>query len=352
MKNYFKTINYANLEYNLNYFKNLISKHTRLCAVVKNDAYGHNSIKVCEYLQNKVDYFAFSNNFEAIKVLNKVANIQCLIIGPFSTQHLKLAIKKDICISVENLEQLKLLNTCAQKLNKVANYQLKINTGMNRLGITTIEDFKNFILESKKYKNCKIVGFFSHLGSGKRKVCKRTNAQITTFRQFIEVSPPNLIAHLCNSVNTLNSRNCFDMVRIGIGLYGYGNHNLKPIMSIYAKVVAIHDIKKGEFLGYGNKHKAPYDIKIAIINIGYGQGLPRYWAKQGFMLVNNKKAKIVADICMDMTFVDITKCGKVNIGDFATVLGTQKSLNANTIAKAGNTIPYEILTNFKNIPFK
>ena len=353
MQNRFKIINTKNLEYNIEFFKSILPNKTKLGAVVKCDAYGHDAVKICQYLKGKVDFFAFSSNLEAINIANKLNNMKMLIIGPFSENGLKKALLKNIIVSVENINQVRILNNYAKNLNKKVKYQLKIDTGMNRLGIRSLKDFALFLKLSKQYKHTKLCGIFSHLGSGESKLCLRSEAQIKNFLQYCKIAPKNIDLHICNTINSINrySKIC-NCVRIGIGLYGYGYSNLRPIQSVYAKIVDIKQVKKGQYLGYGSNHISKKNMKIAIVNIGYGQGLPRIWGKKGFFIINCQKAPIIAEICMDMTFVDITNCGKIEVGDYALVMGTEKDLNAETIANACDTIPYEILTNFRGLPTK
>ena len=351
MENRFKVINFDNLEHNLNYFRSILPSNTKICAVVKNNAYGHNSLKICKFLYKKVDFFAFSNNFEAITVLKAIPNLPTLIIGTFSLDCLKKALLHKVIVSVENLNQLKILNNYAISLNQKVKYQLKIDTGMNRLGIKNKKEVLDFLIKYKKYKNCILCGIFSHIGSGENQACRRTKKQLKTFNNITKLFPQNVDFHIQNTINAVKRNKLnYNIVRVGIGLYGYGSKSLLPIMSVYAKIVAIKLVKKGEYIGYGNEHKATKNIKIAIVNIGYGQGLPRLWANGGFVLINNKKAKIVANICMDMTIVDVSNCKKIKINDYALIMGANKQLNAEIIAKKCKTIPYEILTNFRDLP--
>lgn len=351
MKNNFKSINQKNLYQNLQFLKEKLPKNCKFCAVVKCDAYGHNAKFICKIIENYVDCFAFSNNKEAVEIKQILPHKRCLVIGAFSLEDLQNAINLGVEISVENAEQLQKIDKYAQQLNKKAFVQVKIDTGMRRLGVYNLVELKQILKVANELQNLEITGIFSHFGSGDRIECTRTQLQFQKFLSFINQCDKKLEFHICNSVNTFNhSIYCLDMVRCGIGLYGYGIEGVKPVESVFAKIVAIKKVSKGEFLGYGNRHKAKRDMTIGIVNIGYGQGLPRCYSRGGYFLVNGIRAKIVAEICMDMTFIDISKIQSVKEGDLATILGTSKELNADTIAKICGTIPYEILTNFKNIP--
>ena len=353
MENCIKILNFDNLLYNINYIKNLLPSTVKFCAVVKCDAYGHSARAICQELLDKVDYFAFSNNNEAIEIKRHFPNANCLIIGPFSSFKLKTAIKQGVIVSIENIEQLSLLNKIARKLNITAPFHIKIDTGLHRLGIESESNILEFLNSLQHYKNCKLVGIFSHLGSGESKECTRTKQQADTFLELTGNMPKQVIKHLANSINTFtHPQYSFDMVRVGLAIYGYGNPKLKPVMQVKAKIVAIKNVRKGEKIGYGDEHIARKDLVSATIAIGYGQGLPRAYAKSGYVLINGYMAKIIANICMDMTIVDITHIPNVMLGDYATIVSTETKPNADSIAKICKTIPYEILTNFRNVPLK
>lgn len=351
MKNCFKVINVENLKFNIEYIKNSLNKSTKICAVVKSDAYGHGSEVICDAIYNSVDYFAFGNYKEAIFIKEKYKNMPCMVLCPFNTYYLTQAIMNDIIFSIQSFDELKQLNQRAKELNKIALFHLQINTGMNRFGIKN-ENLKIFIELSKTLENVQICGVYSHLGAGEELGGARTKNQTADFVQAISILPHNVIKHLCNTQNTLcTTQPKLDMVRIGLGLYGYGDPMLKPVMSVYARIIAIQNIQKDGYIGYGMEHIAKRDMRVATVSIGYASGLPRIWGKHGYVLINNKKAKIVANICMEATIIDVSHI-PAKIGDYVTILSDLRALNADKIAKSCKTIPYEILTNFRNVELK
>lgn len=349
MKDCFKVINVTNLRKNIDFLKKNL-KNSKLCAVVKSDAYGHGIDKICSLIANNIDYFAVSNNDEAIQVKYKHPLTQCLILSPVSRDNLREAILRGAIFSVQNERDLKILNNTAKKLNKIAFYHLQINSGMNRFGLSTKSDINSLLRH--KFPYTYLNGIYSHFGSGESENDTRAKKQLGIFKLISSDLPPNIIRHFCNSQNTLTHPEAhFDMVRCGLAIYGYGNKNLTPVMSIFAKIIAIQNVQAGDYIGYGLEHKITRPTKIATISIGYAKGLPRLWAKEGFVLVNKQKAKILGNICMEATFIDIGNI-PAKIGDYVTVLSDLPTLNANTIANSCQTIPYEILTNFRNIPLK
>ena len=139
--------------------------------------------------------------------------------------------------------------------------------------------------------------------------------------------------------NVINYDFNYDMIRVGIGLYGYENINVRPIMQIFSKVLDIKEIKKSEFLGYNYEFKAKKDTKIAVLSIGYGDGFSKAMEDE-FVIIKGKRCKIIGSICMDACFVEIDNID-LKIGDYVEVMW-----NVERLAKKLNTISYEILTNF------
>lgn len=344
MNNCYKTINIDNLKHNLTYLKNKLLANTKICAVVKSNGYGHDTKTICSAICDQVDYFAVSNNADAIFIKSFCKSTPCLVLTPLSEEKLKPAIINNVVFCLQSFEEAKKLSTNAKSLNTTALFHLKINTGMNRYGID-IKDLKSFFTQLKSLTNIQVCGIFSHLGDKKQ----RSLSQQKLFDEAIKLAPKNIITHLCNTQNL--EINKYDMVRIGIGLYGYGDKNLKPVMNIYAKILAIQTIQKGEYIGYGLNNIATKTTRIAVVGIGYANGLQRLWARNGFVIIKNKKCKIIANICMEAIIIDLCNI-PAKIGDYVTILSSYPTLNANIIAQNCNTIEYEILTNFSNIPIK
>ena len=321
---------------------------TRLCAVVKSDAYGHGAREICAELNNFVDYFAVANNTEGITIKKQFPNAKVFVLGGFSTEKLASAIKLGVEISLEGVDEIPILSKYARKSQTKALIHIKVDTGMHRLGLDSIEKLYKFFDKLKKYENVVFIGLYSHLGSGDS-YSKRNYDQILSFQKFVDICPVNTLKHLCNSTFYADNP-CYDMVRVGIGLYGYGFPYVKPILNIRARIISIKKVKAGDFIGYGNKHKAKKDMTIATISMGYGDGLPRLWTKRGYVLIKGEMCRFVANICMNLSIIDISGLD-VKINDYATILGQdgKSEITAKEIAKATKTIEYEILTNFKKI---
>lgn len=333
---------------------NLIKKQNypaKLCAVVKSDAYGHGLVEVSQILSAHLDYFATYNTTEALKIVGKVDK-PVLIIGPFCERDLVAAIEQNIQISVSCKKNVLKIEEIAQKTGKICKIHIKVDTGMHRLGVSDEQEFCEMVEYISQSPQLELVGIFTHIGDGAHPKSKRTQQQLERFAKFC-CGKYGVLQHFASSsVACLTPLEPDSMTRAGIALYGYAPlSGLSPVLSVFARVVALSSARRGEYIGYGNRHRARRDTRIAVLNIGYGEGLMRNYSKKGFVLLKDKKAKICANICMDMTLVDITDIDEVGVGDWAIVLGQSLShrITACDIAKKCGTIEYEILTNFRDI---
>lgn len=320
-----------------------------LCAVVKSDAYGHGMETAVDTIKNIADFFAVNDIDEALKI-EKFTDKPILIIGAFNSNKLLKGVSKNIHFSVFCKKDAQKIEKIVKNTSKKCNIHIKVNSGMHRLGISRLSELDEILQIIQKNPSMNLAGIFTHIGSGKG---KRTKKQLQIFQDFCKNLPPEIIQHYANSETAFNyPLQPSQMARVGIALYGYGAFpDLKPVMSVYAKIVNVAFVSKGNFIGYGDKHRAKKDMKIAVLSIGYANGLMRCYHKKGWAIVNNQKAKIVANICMSMTIVDVSGI-KVKTGDWAVILGKSKDLRitAEDIAKKCGTISYEILTNFTGIP--
>jgi len=348
----FLEINGNALLHNLNYFKQKLRAETKILAVVKAFGYGSDGVQVAKFLEEKVDYFAVAYTAEGIAL--REANIK----KPILVLHPQIPnLQSIIDFKLEpNLYSFKIFNTFLKLTDKnsLQNYpvQIKFNTGLNRLGFshTDIPKIINYLKETTLVK---VQYLFSHLAASEDKEEKNfTTTQIDDFtkiaEQFFNYLGYKPMLHILNTSGVVNySKAQFNMVRIGIGLYGFGNtkketdllkntHNLKSIIS------QIHTIKTGNTVGYNRAFKATIETKTATIPMGHADGLSRRLGnKKGYVIINNKKAPIIGNVCMDMIMVDITKI-ECKEGEEVIIFNSQEMIQH--IADISETIPYETLT--------
>lgn len=327
---------------NIEEYKIKLGENRKFCAVVKADAYGFGSKKICREINDLVDYFAVSSEKEFFEIKNVISK-PVLILDPIYENITKLAkFNCEICVS--NLIQFKKI-FMASKRNKNVNYKihLKINTGMNRFGFCDFKEIAEVFYLSQKTQNIFIIGAFSHFYMGNNKDI--ANFQIKKFEdvkfwlgQKFDVS--NIIFHISNTDGFEIGRK-FDMVRIGLGMFLKHNKNCIELKS---KIIEIQNVKKGETAGYSLGFIAERNMKIAVVSIGYADGILRCITGRGMVLVGGKFCKILA-VCMDSIIIDITDV-KTKLFDDVIVIGKSgdKQIFVCDIARWCDTIEYEILT--------
>ncbi len=334
MENIIKIINKKNLLHNI---KHLTKNNKKICAVVKANAYGHGIENIVPIIDDFVYCYAVNTILEAKKV-KKFSKKPVIVLCGFDENDIMFASNSNTHLAVFCKKQLTKLQNFVKKHNKNVNIHLKFNTGMNRLGFCE-EDIPHIKKTLNAFPNIKLCGIFSHFGGGSK---TRDESQITRFKNIIKNFDENTLVHIKSSSYSAYPKIApNEMQRCGISIYGYEDKNLKPILSIKAKILFCGEAKKGEFVGYGTTFKAQNNLSYAVLQIGYFDGLPRNYVG-GYVLIKKKLARILC-VCMNMTIVDTTN---INLKNAKEAVILNEKLNANTIAKKTNTICYEILTNF------
>lgn len=355
-------INTKNLEYNINQIKQIIPKTTQIMAVVKANAYGHDSIIISKKLQEiGINDFAVATLPEAITLRENNITGNILILGYTEPEKLQKVIDNNIMQTIVDNDYAK--SVLKANLQGKLKCHVKINTGMNRIG----EFYDDFAALSEIYQNpaLQIEGTFTHLcvsDSDKIEDINFTKEQINRFDKAIEfikkqgLNPGKL--HIQASYGTINYTNCkYDYVRMGILMYGinasydcYNKYNVdfKPVMAVKSKVTSIKYINPEETVSYGRTFKADNKIKIASVGIGYADGVPRALSNILIVKINNKKYHQIGRICMDQLMVEINDENPIAIGDEVILIDPNESedLTLEDWAKLTNTITDEIICQF------
>ena len=340
------------LVHNLNYFKQKLQPETKILAVVKAFGYGSDGVQVAKFLEDKVAYFAVAYAHEGIALREAGIQTPILVLHPH-LQNLQAIVAYRLEPALYNFNIFEAFLELASKA-PLTNYpvHLKFNTGLNRLGFWHT-DASEILASIKKTKNIKVQSLFSHLAASEDLNENNFNInQINNFtgivQHFYKYLGYEPILHILNTSGVINYPKAqFDMVRIGIGLYGFGNddketaqlkntHNLKSIIS------QIHKIEPGDTVGYNRAFIAKKATKTATIPVGHADGLSRKLGnKKGFVLINNQKAEIIGNVCMDMIMVNVTQID-CKEGDEVTLFNSQKMIQ--NISDISETIVYETLT--------
>ncbi|ALJ05667.1 alanine racemase [Pseudalgibacter alginicilyticus] len=341
------------LKHNFKYLKSRLNPKTKFMAVVKAYAYGNESCQIANYLQNlNADYFAVAYVNEGVTLRKAGITKPILVLHPQAVSF-KTLIENNLepCLYNKKIltEFIKALTTEYQENYPV---HIKFNTGLNRLGFW--QDDINFIINKlNETKKITVKSILSHLAASEDLNEKNFSLnQIETFKSltknFIKKIGYRPMLHMCNTSGILNYPEAhFDMVRSGIGLYGFGNSEEEnkhfiPIGTLKTVISQIHTINKGESVGYNRAYKSNSTIKTATLPIGHADGIGREYGKgKGFVIINGERAYIIGNVCMDMVMVNVTDID-CNEGDEVIIFGPNAS--AETLAETANTISYEIIT--------
>ena len=346
-------INLNAISHNLNFYKSKLKPETKLMVMVKAFSYGNGGFEIAKLLEHhKTDYLGVAFADEGISLKNAGITLPIMVLNPENTSFsaiIQHGLEPEI-YSIKGLNAF--LKIAAQK--KLENYpiHIKLDTGMHRLGFEQ-NNINELIFTLKENKFVKVKSILSHLATSDDLLHKDfALSQIALFEQLssklmseLKIKP---IRHILNTSGISNFPQAqYDMVRLGIGLYGVSNDReeqkfLENVGTLKSIISQIRTIPAGDSVGYGRRFFAEKPTKIATIPIGYADGISRHWGNEtGFVTINNKKAKIVGSICMDMLMVDATEI-KCKEGDPVVIFG--ESPTVIYIAEQLKTIPYEILT--------
>ena len=338
-------INRQNLKENIEYIRNKIGNR-KIIAMVKANAYGTGDTLVAQELQNMgVDAFGVANIEEAKRIRDAGIKGMILVTCVVYTDELKEAIANDISMSISDIEELKYIDEEAKRQSKVAKLHIKIDTGMTRLGFTP-ENVLAAIKEIEKYENIALEGIYTHLSCADSDE-EYTLDQIRIFRETVEDAKSIAdfkYIHILNSDGTemyTDEPQIDTHVRVGISMYGYSK-NMQPITKLTAPVIHINNIEKYTKVGYSGTYIAKPNTKIAVVKIGYADGLSRCLSNNLSVTVNGVECAQVGNICMDMMMIDVTDA-PVSIGDEVVIWDYTNDLK--DIAKLSHKIVYEVISN-------
>lgn len=342
-------VNLSRLQHNVNLIKNKIGNKTKLMAMVKALAYGSGGYQIAKLLEyNNIDFLGVAYTDEATRLKKKGITTPIVVLNPDLT---------DLSPYIESNIQPVIYNFSS--LEKVQNHNISVHlefdTGMHRLGFEK-KDLDQLVAKINNKSNLKIISIFSHLaGAENHSLDNLTTKQISDFndicKKFEEKSKLKPIKHLSNTAGIERFPEAkINMVRLGIGLYGISPSQTKtkllPVSSFKSYISQIRHIPAGEGVGYGHLEKADHPRKIAVIAVGYADGYSRAFSCGiGTVLINGQPAKVLGNVCMDMTMCDVTSIS-CSEKDEVIIFGDNPTVE--DLSRQINTIPYEILTNISD----
>jgi alanine racemase len=336
-----------------------IRAHVRVpvMGIVKANAYGHGLVPVARHLQAQgVDQLGVAFLEEGIALRAAGIDLPVLVLGGIFGPQAAEFIANDLEITVSSLDKLRQVEAAAEALGRKATIHLKIDTGMERIGVHSYSAGP-FIEAAVASRWCVLKGIYSHLACADDPDSPMTALQVERFAEacahFQRLGAPMPLRHLANSGGVLHFPDTWlDMVRPGILLYGVQPDlasrrtvDVRPALSLVSQVVYFKVVKAGHPISYGATWAPQRDTRVVTVPIGYGDGYPRALASRGQVLLHDKRHPIVGRICMDQFMVDIGQDSAWN-EDEVVLVGTRDgtTIGIEALAEAAGTIPYEILT--------
>ena len=334
-------INTKNLIYNYNFFKNL-KKNLIVAPTIKANAYGLGDKKIFNLLVNQgCKHFFVATLNEGLKLKNNNNSIKIYVLNGLQNYKLEQFTKANLIPVVNTIEEYKRIK------NANIDYAIHIDTGINRLGISS-ED-----VEKLDFQNDNIKLIISHLSSSDEYKIKYNIKQKKLFNTFINKKTKGIIFSLANTHGSiLDKTYLYDMIRPGIGIYGcFENKKLekkiKNVINFKGKIIQIKDLKKNQYIGYNRTFKTKNKTKAAIIGLGYEDGIPRLMSNKGFVYFKKDRFKIIGRISMDSFTIDISKCSHdLKVGMYVDIINDKHKVDE--FAKKCKTISYEVLTSIGN----
>ena len=371
LKRTWAEISLDNLNHNYHALREKLPSECRFLGVVKADAYGHGAVPVSRHLKELgAEFLAVSNFEEATQLRCNGIRGPILILGYTPVKYAEDLAKMGIRQEAHSLEYARALNERLKGLHRRLRVHIKLDTGMSRLGFfaydheQTVEELK----EVAQMDNLLIEGIFTHFPVADSIDGADENFTRTQFERFtsmlitlqgVGIKPE--IRHCCNSgASILYPEYAMDMIRPGIATYGVlpsgdlrGRIELKPVMSLRSTIFQIRDFEPNITVSYGRTYTTRDPERIAVVGIGYADGLYRSFSNNISFLLHGKRVPQVGRICMDMCMIDISKVPEAQVNDVVTVFGEDggDEIEVESLSNRLNTIPYEILCGInKRIP--
>lgn len=329
--NYYQ-INEDALQKNMAHLKEVVGGK-KICAMIKANAYGVGVPFIVPILKGQVDYYGVSCVGEAKEVRRYDKDTPILVVGKTHPSEIKWCSTHDVTLSISNEKEWR---ECVKKGYPIS-VHIKVNTGLNRYGISSVSKLKEIVEE--KQSIVKIEGIFTHFAT-KANDEDFIKEQYNIFQCFVAIMPKNTIAHCANSYTTLHIPEYhLDMVRVGYALY----NGVQPVVSIKSKIIEIQTLQKGDSLGYDRTHKAKEKERIGVVPIGYADGLDRRLSNKFELWTGNHSAPVVGNICMDVCFIKLNDEDK--IGQTVELLGHH--IKYEDYAKVLKTSSYDVMLKWK-----
>ncbi|AKM84734.1 TPA: alanine racemase [Patescibacteria group bacterium] len=365
---YALTIDLKAIDHNIKQIKGLFKPGTKIIAVVKSNAYGHGLFEVArQALRSGASHLGVVSATEALELRRRGVLHPIVILGAVSKDDLPALIKNKVAVTIYNAESYRTLSRAVSILNKKVIVHLKLDTGINRLGFATVDEFVKVAKTiTARPRYFEFEGVYSHLASVEELNQSYTNDQIRIFERALakladlKIKVP-LVSLAASAAAVMLPESRFNCVRIGIEMYGLWpsrgvelwckrskktrGFKLRPALVYKTRLVHVRRVKAGAYIGYGNAFQAPQAMTIGVIPVGYAEGLPRSLSNMGFALLKGAVVPIVGRVCMNMTILDVSRRPRAKVGDEVVLIGRShtKEITATDVADWAGTINYEVV---------
>lgn len=345
---------------NMHHMKANLAEQTKMMGVIKTDGYGHGAVPIARQLE-KLDFvfgYAVATPEEAQLLRRAGMKKPILILGYTFPYCYEKLVEEQIRPAVFRYDALQQLGETAEKLGKSLPIHIKVDTGMNRIGIRPDEAGLAFVKKALETPGIVVEGIFTHFARADETDKTAANQQLDKFKNFCEEIREKLgvripIQHCSNSAGIVEMKDAnMDMVRAGITLYGLWPSDevrqdiveLTPALSWYTHISYIKTVEPGNAVSYGGTFTVEKPMRIATIPVGYGDGYPRGLSGKGYVLLNGKKAPILGRVCMDQFMVDVTEIPEAEEGELVTLLGWDggEHLSMETLGELSGRFNYEL----------
>lgn len=345
---------------NMHHMKANLAEQTKMMGVIKTDGYGHGAVPIARQLE-KLDFvfgYAVATPEEAQLLRRAGMKRPILILGYTFPYCYEKLVEEQIRPAVFRYDALQQLGETAEKLGKSLPIHIKVDTGMNRIGIRPDEAGLAFVKKALETPGIVVEGIFTHFARADETDKTAANQQLDKFKNFCEEIREKLgvripIQHCSNSAGIVEMKDAnMDMVRAGITLYGLWPSDevrqdiveLTPALSWYTHISYIKTVEPGNAVSYGGTFTVEKPMRIATIPVGYGDGYPRGLSGKGYVLLNGKKAPILGRVCMDQFMVDVTEIPEAEEGELVTLLGWdgEEHLSMETLGELSGRFNYEL----------
>lgn len=355
------------LSHNIRQFRRLIGKKRRLLATVKANAYGHGISEVSEIvLREGADWLGVHSMDEGLFLRKKKVSCPILVLGYVSNDDLDQAIENDLRLTVYNRETIERLARLVPRVRKKIRLHVKVETGTHRQGIQE-DGLLSFVKNIQEHPGLILEGMSSHFANIEDTTDHSyARYQLENFNRICRKLEENGIGipvkHIaCTAATILFPETYFDMVRIGIGLYGLWPSRetylscvlrnrkpiqLTPVLSWKTRIAQIKKIPKGAYVGYGGTFRTTRETKLAVLPLGYFDGYSRAFSNVSFVIIKGQRAPVRGRVAMDFIMADVTDIPDVRVEDVVVLLGKDgsESVAADDLAALAGTIHYEIVT--------